>query len=468
MQLWNGNDSPKHFEDSTGSFGLSAWSWNVRDKDEVSGYPDFFLTAMVASAKDALVFNWAPSYGKYPVQELTDIMESTMNHWGVEGVEGLVPDFGDFPDPMGIVSNGFVTEDLNQSRVQPPTATVQPQDVISTQEPLGLPQTLDVSWASARAINDRGQIIGSVSYGSGESRATFWEDATGEVIDLGVLSGYAMSTANGINEAGQIVGFSGTAGLMPGAGRAVLWEGGQITDLAPLPGDDQSVATAINDSGVIVGASLTADGFRRTVLWQEGQVVDLGTLPGDTSSEAYGINDAGRIVGTSWSPSTEWRAVLWEGWTAGDTRVVNLGSLPEDRQSHAYGINNAGQIVGTSWTSEGSRRAVLWENGKISDLGTLPGHMKTEANAINDRGHIVGVASAGDAEAHHAVLWENGKVIDLGTLAGDKGSRAEDINNAGQIVGESYFFSESNQADIVGRAVIWDGGVLNRSHGLKS
>lgn len=111
---------------------------------------------------------------------------------------------------------------------------------------------------------------------------------------------------------------------------------------------------------------------------------------------------------------------------------------------------------------------MLWENGKISDLGTLPGHMKTEANAINDRGHIVGVASAGDAEAHHAVLWENGKVIDLGTLAGDKGSRAEDINNAGQIVGESYFFSESNQADIVGRAVIWDGGVLNRSHGLKS
>jgi len=108
--VWEGDEPGMHLRDSTDSFGLSHWTWNVRDEDEVSGYPDLFVAALVAQAQDALVFNWAASYGTYPIPNLTNIMESAMNHWGVGGLGGLVPDFADFPDPMAGVSYGPVTE----------------------------------------------------------------------------------------------------------------------------------------------------------------------------------------------------------------------------------------------------------------------------------------------------------------------------------------------------------------------
>ncbi len=77
-------------------------------------------------------------------------------------------------------------------------------------------------------------------------------------------------------------------------------------------GGSSSEATGINDSGQIVGYSTTTTSFdsptHAFLLNRGSQMKDLGTL-GGTSSEATAINASGQIVGystTSTSPAALW------------------------------------------------------------------------------------------------------------------------------------------------------------------
>jgi probable HAF family extracellular repeat protein len=82
--------------------------------------------------------------------------------------------------------------------------------------------------------------------------------------DLGDLDGLG-SDAFGINERGDVVGFSQTStGL-----RAVIWRAGTgMQALGTLGGT--SAATAIDARGLVVGYSLTPMGSVHAVAWQEG------------------------------------------------------------------------------------------------------------------------------------------------------------------------------------------------------
>jgi probable HAF family extracellular repeat protein len=118
-----------------------------------------------------------------------------------------------------------------------------------------------------------------------------------------------------------------------------------ITDLGTFPGGNSSYAYGINDSGQVVGYSATADGSGHAFLWQDGTMTDLGTLPGDSVSNAYGINDAGQVIGVSATVSGEPHAVavLWQNGT-----MTDLGALLGAPFIAVNGINDAGQVVGWS------------------------------------------------------------------------------------------------------------------------
>ena len=79
--------------------------------------------------------------------------------------------------------------------------------------------TLGGPHSSARAISDRGQIVGMSYITLSEYHAYLWTE-TGGMTDLGTLPGGTLSFALNINNLGQVVGWSTTAS---GQRHAVLW-----------------------------------------------------------------------------------------------------------------------------------------------------------------------------------------------------------------------------------------------------
>lgn len=162
----------------------------------------------------------------------------------------------------------------------------------------------DLGPGEAFDINDAGVAAGRSETIPLHFRAALWHD--GAVEDLGP------GTAYGINETGQVVGY--TTGT--GRHRAALWESGVTVDLGTLTGYLSSEANGINDGGQVVGWSLTDTGggwaYGRAFLWQEGVMYDLGTLPGYAYSAATAINNGGQVVGYSFNGPGDHHAVLWD------------------------------------------------------------------------------------------------------------------------------------------------------------
>ena len=176
-------------------------------------------------------------------------------------------------------------------------------------------------------INNAGQIVGS-----GFDDALLWNRGTGgyvQAVPLGTLRPGDASSAAAINEAGQVVGSSGT-GTEPGSRRhhAFLWTpatpngaAGAMTDLGDLPGgEDYSVASAVNNNGLVVGRSSAADDFRAFLWTAETGMVDLNaqTISGGEGwllTSANGVNDAGQIIGS--------------GTFGGEVRTYLLTPVPE-------------------------------------------------------------------------------------------------------------------------------------------
>jgi probable HAF family extracellular repeat protein len=144
--------------------------------------------------------------------------------------------------------------------------------------------------------------------------ATEWSG--GKIINLGGET--TISTAAGINDAGQAVG--------QGGGDAVIWSGGNVINLGP------GEANGINDAGQVAGL-----GPGGATEWSGGKVISLGGLPGSTLSDALAINNAGQVVGYSVVGGVQ-TATEWSGGT-----VINLGGLPGFTFSYATAINEPGR-----------------------------------------------------------------------------------------------------------------------------
>jgi probable HAF family extracellular repeat protein len=127
--------------------------------------------------------------------------------------------------------------------------------------------------------------------------------------------------ANGINDKDQVVGQTG-GGELEEASKAVLWDNGfktyldtnvTVVDTEFSPGDSYcSGANGINDSGQVVGWSnmgmfqcpvfffVNPQGVVHAFVWKApAGMQDLGTLPGDTVSVARKINLFGQVIGSS-------------------------------------------------------------------------------------------------------------------------------------------------------------------------
>jgi probable HAF family extracellular repeat protein len=132
---------------------------------------------------------------------------------------------------------------------------------------LGNPSGAVQSYAGG--VNAKNQIVGSYQGSTSAYQACFWSGPSVTPTTLPTPAGTLSSQASGINSQGQIVGaFSTTAVNLNGA-HACIWNGSTVTDLNtlidPASGWLLKAANGINDAGQIIGTG-TINGFDHAVL----------------------------------------------------------------------------------------------------------------------------------------------------------------------------------------------------------
>jgi len=163
---------------------------------------------------------------------------------------------------------------------------------------------------SVTALNDRGQAVGisgicDQAVGRSSARhAVMWDHGHLVRIDNPNQAPY-WNTAMALNERGDVAGFAGTPGDFDGNfTRAFAWSrssGWIWVDL--LAGDIAAIGTGINERGQVVGYSNDAAPAFHAWIWQNGQTSNLNDLIdrsngfGGTLNLADDINDFGVITG---------------------------------------------------------------------------------------------------------------------------------------------------------------------------
>jgi probable HAF family extracellular repeat protein len=198
-----------------------------------------------------------------------------------------------------------------------------------------------------------------------QARPVVWK--SGEIHELDTVGGDADGSAVTVNNRGQVAGSTGTCaaysfslGYPMHPLHAVLWEkDGTANDLGSLGGDEHSAwgndAEGLNNAGHVVGASSLADDETyHAYIWtkEAGKMVDLGTAPGVANSMAIAINASDEVVGISMD-ATHFTATLWKHGVAADLNTL----IPANSALYLLAgcsINDGGEIIGLAVDETGA------------------------------------------------------------------------------------------------------------------
>lgn len=296
---------------------------------------------------------------------------------------------------------------------------------------------------SPRSIRCFASLAVFLSFAGGSPAQTY------DAVVIPLLPGTTRSTALGINDAGDVVGWCFTA---PNSYRAFLYERatGTTTDIGALGGGTSQVeigAHSINNKGEVVGVS-SAGGLTRAFHWSDtGGFANISFTPPSSpphQSAALAIGDAGQIGGFNSFPcvvspaASILAAALWPSSTDQPAPVFAT-PFPCGFAGIVHGVNSSGAACGETLTnSNGSnwtRPALLSAAGTVTALATFSGVSENgHAYDINDDGWLCGDAedrSAGVTST--ASVWSPaGQITNLG---GAPLGRALALNNGLSVVG---------------------------------
>jgi probable HAF family extracellular repeat protein len=298
-------------------------------------------------------------------------------------------------------------------------------------------------------LNENGEVVGFSVAGDRSLRAFYWREGGG-MIDLGD------GVANDLSDFGEIVGGTNR--------RAVLWEPvGTAWSLVELPPLEEPVtsglyndrARAIDRFGQFVAGSSSPDLGTRPdgtpdvgqvpVLWRRGpdgwDVVGLPladrTSPHADTGIAMDVNTHGVAVGISPSafPANP-KAAIWRPGTAG----YSVEALPPTNalESWALAIGEDGKVAGFVGGPDETRVAVTWtptaSGWRVDSIGP------DEARDLNSAGLVIGEVSEIGQFIQEAWVWtEAGGLVSLGP------GQAIGVNERNEVIGD----------DQVSVAVLW-------------
>ncbi|MCG3131913.1 MAG: hypothetical protein FLDDKLPJ_02723 [Phycisphaerae bacterium] len=192
----------------------------------------------------------------------------------------------------------------------------------------------------------------------------------------------------------------------PNARTCFIWTNGQLQrfeDLVdPKKGWSFTTAEALNDAGQIVGR-----GNRGAFVMTPGEpyyeIVNLTELFG-TYVNPTATNELGAVAGNL-RVDDRHVAFIWH-----QDEFHNLGNLGGN-QIAVYDINENFEVVGQAQTEklEVLGRAFLWRDGVMQDLGTLGGG-NSVASDINNDGFILGGSDRPLLSGPPACYWKDGPI----------------------------------------------------------
>ena len=265
-------------------------------------------------------------------------------------------------------------------------------------DPSAVEFTNGIRGTTAHGINNEGQIVGFYVDASGNSNGFLYSDGAYSTIDY---SAYSSTSLYGINDEGQIVGTVSGAGHSYG----LLYSNGSYTSFTYSVTSSAS-ADGINNQGQVVGSyGLTPYVAGTTGL--SGFQVELQNVTSLVSGlgSANGIDNEGQIVGNVFTIDIGVSPEPSSGFIY-DNGVFTESQLP---RHHVYLPGGHQRFGPDRWILSDSRqlRRSSHANGFLHSKSTgtwttidVPGAADTYVYGINDAGEIVGAYTDSSGNEH--------------------------------------------------------------------
>ncbi|HYO83422.1 MAG TPA: hypothetical protein VES20_18615, partial [Bryobacteraceae bacterium] len=293
------------------------------DRSQAPAIRHLRITSMLRRERVTVCLNRAAT-AESLVQRLTRVRSSEENEWHAKGVAMARTIHVLCATVVAIVATG-----------RSANATTIRYTINELRSPAGLR-------ISAGAMNNSGQVAGSLTTPAGETRAVLWQSGT--LTDLGPGGAFA------INDKGEVAGTFTTPSHEV---HAFIWR--SATGRQDL-GKFENQPEGLSDSGQMFVNAYDSASIRHAFVWQPG--TGMQELTPSLTSFAADINSSGQVLGT-YSPNGLPQPFIWQHGSG--VQEVPVGS------AIASAINDMGDVAGYFYDPPGVLgvpRAFLWRNGQ--------------------------------------------------------------------------------------------------------
>lgn len=245
------------------------------------------------------------------------------------------------------------------------------------------------------------------------------------------------TTVNGIDNNGDLVGFSSDNAAVPTLFTNFIRSANGTLSTLLIGGDPLAMANGINLSGAVVGMDSNGTAFTLA----GGTLTTLPSVNRTTVSEtAFGINDGGLIVGQFTDGATD----TTPGFLFNGASFTTLNPAVNAAVTNAQGVNNNGLVTGF-YSIDGVHQHGFFYNSLTSQFTlppdpNIPNLVLTQFLGINDHGLAVGYYQLPDGSQHgflYNTATQTYTFLDdpNAALSGVSITQITGVNNTGEIAG---------------------------------